>query len=165
MHYVLVEDLKRGKRIYHWREAIYQFTVTLPFVDPTKSKVELTVITWFVILSQLLTSLIILLLYIVLVKNVQKCIWKIETNKFSGSNLITQLVILTMSNFLCWIPCHIIFIFTMIQPKYPMTLVIWTVVGVMPLHSVTNPMVFIIMSIRNISRSKRESGSLSKWTG
>ena len=36
----------------------------LPFVDPTKSEVELTIITWFLILSQLLTSLIILLLYV-----------------------------------------------------------------------------------------------------
>ena len=135
----------------------------LPFVDPTKSEVELIVITWFVIISQFLTSLVILSLYIVLVKNVQKCIQKVDSNKFSVSNLIIQLVLSTLSNFLCWIPCHIIFISTMFLPKYPMSLVTWTTVAAMPLRSVTNPAVFIIMSIKNISKCKKETGNTSKW--
>ena len=134
----------------------------LPFVDPTKSKVELIVITWFVSISQFLTSLVILSLYIVLVQNVQKCIKKIDSNKFSVSNLIIQLVLLTLSNFLCWVPCNI-FISTMFLPKYPMSLVTWTTVAVMPLRSVTNPAVFIFMSIKNISKCKKETGNTSKW--
>ena len=31
MHYVLVEDLKRGKMIYHWWEAIYWYLCHINF--------------------------------------------------------------------------------------------------------------------------------------
>ena len=51
----------------------------------------------------------------------------------------------------------------MFLPKYPMSLVTWTTVAVMPLRSVTNPAVFIIMSIKNISKCKKETGNTSKW--
>ena len=132
----------------------------LPFVDPTKSVIELNALTWFVAVTQFLTSIVILFLHVHLVKQLEKSqqfLKNVKSDVISHSSLEIQLTILTVSNFLCWIPCNIIFVLTMFLPKYPMALVIWTVVGILPLRSIITPSVFIITSIKKMLKSKKAS--------
>ena len=130
-------------------------SLCLPFVDPIKSRIELKFLTWCLAVSQFLTCFVILFLHIYLVKNLRKSHQVLKNIQFSESALVIQLIILTLSNFLCWIPCNIIFISTMFLPKYPMSLVTWTVVDVLPLRSSITPLVFIVMSVKKISTTSK----------
>ena len=130
-------------------------SLCLPFVDPKKTRIELKVLTWCLVVSQFLTCFFILFLHVYLVKNLGKSQQFLKNMQFSDSALVIQLFILTLSNFICWIPSNIIFISTMFLPKYPMSLVTWTVVGVLPLRSIITPSVFIVMSVKKISRTSK----------
>ena len=133
-------------------------SLCLPFVDPTKTRIELKVLTWCLVVSQFLTCFVILFLHVYLVKNLEKSqqfLKFLKNMQFSDSALFIQLFTLTLSNFICWIPSNIIFISTMFLPKYPMSLVSWTVVGVLPLRSIITPSVFIVMSVKKISRTSK----------
>ena len=133
-------------------------SLCLPFVDPTKTRIELKVLTWCLVVSQFLTCFVILFLHVYLVKNLEKSqqfLKFLKNMQFSDSALFIQLFTLTLSNFICWIPSNIIFISTMFLPKYPMSLVTWTVLGVLPLRSIITPSVFIVMSVKKISRTSK----------
>ena len=135
-------------------------SLCLTFVDPTKTRVELKVLTWSLVVSQFLTCFVILFLHVYLVKDLEQSHQVLKNIQFSDSALVIQLFILTLSNFICWIPCNIIFISTMFLPKYPMSLVTWTVVVVLPLRSIITPLVFIIMSVKKISRTSKTRSTL-----
>ena len=126
-------------------------SLCLPFSDPTGYVMIIKIVTWFVVLSQMSSSVVIVVLHILLVIELKKNQTKINSSKVHGvSNtlLIIQLVTITASNILCWIPANSIFVSAMFLPTYPTDLIIWTTVIGLPLNSVINPSVFITTSIR-----------------
>ena len=63
-------------------------------------------------------------------------------------NLIAQVVIVTFSNLMCWIPSNIIYISTSFMSKYQTDLLIWTTKAVTPINSMINPLVFVVSTMK-----------------
>ncbi len=55
--------------------------------------------------------------------------------KKDATVLITQLVLISSSNVLCWSPTNGVYIAAMSVPSYPIEMIIWTLDGSMPLNS------------------------------
>jgi len=127
-------------------------SLCLPFIDPLNYFIVIKLIVWIVAISQLITSVAVILMHVLLVKaliNSQKKI-NISKSKPGTSNtyIIMQLFIITVSNMICWFPTNIIYITAMFLERYSTNLIIWTTVVAMPINSIINPVVFIIVACR-----------------
>ena len=132
-------------------------SLCLPFVDPTNSIIAIKSIIWFTAITQLITSIVIIALHIILIFKLQESQKNIRKSKPADDSnilLIIQLVTITLSNILCWIPCNVIYITAIFLSQYPTDLIIWTTVGGLPVNSIVNPTVFIITSIRKYIKFK-----------
>ena len=139
------------------KEETLPTNLCLPFIDPTNSVFTIRILVWSVICSQCITSLIITVFHIVLFKRFNKTQGKLGKNTKKESSKISpllQLIVVTFSNVLCWFPANTIYIITMVSPEYPIDLVIWMTVFVVPLNSIINPFVFISTNLRKILKFK-----------
>ena len=137
----------------------------IPFVDPTKVTIMYKVFAWILAISHCVTTTVILLVHITLVRNLKKSqahMRKSNSEKLKA-NLIFQLVVMTTSNFLCWIPADTIFILIMFLPKYPLNIIKWTIVGILPINSIIYPVVFNTVCIRKTMRSKSKNNNDLKY--
>ena len=126
-----------------------------PFVDPTNQVILIKITTWFTVICQLSAIILILIIYIVLIKELRKSqqrMKKATSRQKSNTTLIVQIIIITGSNILCWIPTGVIYLVSMFMKKYPVIMVIWTTIVVTPINSIINPIVFIFTSIRKITQ-------------
>ena len=115
-----------------------------PFIDPSNSSVFTKVISWIVIITQSIVSLTIVMMHTLLIKEVNKSKGVLKKDKFDADKMMmTQLLLTSTSNILCWFPTNSVYISAMFLSIYPVTLVIWTTVVVMPINSIINPCVFI----------------------
>ncbi len=131
-------------------------SLCLPFVDTTGSVMVIVVTTWVIIFSQVATSIIISVLHVVLfvsLKESQKSVRR-SSGDTSNSSVIIQLVIATSSNILCWFPADGIYLAAMFLPAYPVDLIVWTTVLVLPFNSVINPIVFLSSALRKHFKSR-----------
>ena len=142
----------------------------LPFVDPMKSFLLTRVITWFVVITSSVSSIVITIIHISLYTNKRKSstsIRKYQVDNSSDIPLIVQLSIISLSNFLCWFPMNGIFMFPMngifmaavFLSSYSLDLIMWTTVIVMPLNCVIIPLVFVIASLKKYVKSKFSSSN------
>ena len=70
------------------------------------------------------------------------------SHEISRFHLMVQLVILTSSNIICWIPANIVNLSSLYMETYSTDLLIWTTIIVTPVNSLINPLLFIITTIR-----------------
>ena len=123
----------------------------LPFVDPSNSKTLIRALTWYIVISQTLSSIIITTMYILLYQMIRKSKKAVSTNKSkSHFTMIIQLVLITASNILCWFPTNIIYVAAMLMSTYPIDIVLWTIITVLPCNSIVNPLVFIIGKLKRV---------------
>ena len=81
----------------------------------------------------------------------------------SDSILIIQLVVITVSNIICWFPSNSIYITAMFSSTYPISLLIWTTVIGLPINSLINPLTFIGVLLRQqIKHRKKVKRSITK---
>ena len=127
------------------------FNIYSSFVDPTNSFVLIKYITWAIIIIQFCAVIFIFILYILILSIFKKSeevfqekVFKKHVNTF----FIVQMVIVTGSNILCWIPSGTIYLASTFLDKYPISMVIWTAVTITPINSIINPVVFIITTMR-----------------
>ncbi len=138
---------------FHFHKIPHNLCV--PFTDPTKSFIILTIVTWFLVLSQMLSTLSVPIMHILLVYFLLKSQRAIHTASSSppprsNSGLILQLSLLSLSTLLCWIPANIVNLLTMFLPQYPPGLIFWAVIGIMPLNSLLIPAILVVKEISNI---------------
>ena len=69
--------------------------------------------------------------------------------KKANSTVIIQIITLTISNIICWIPSGIIYLISTFSNKYPIDIAIWTPIVLTPINSIIDPIVFSIVSIHN----------------
>ena len=121
-------------------------SLCLPFIDPPNSFLMIKIITWFAALSQTASSVIILIMHALLVKILKNSKRHEGIHKSSDdSSLFVHLIIITASNIVSWIPANGIYITAMFLATYPTDLIIWATVIGLPLNSVLNPSIFIIV--------------------
>ena len=135
---------------YKSKEKYIPTSLCLPFIDPTGEVLMIKIITWFIVITQLVSSLSILRMHVLLVAKLKKADKYVRKSKSRGSDsiLIIQLVVITVSNILCWFPSNSIYITAMFSSTYPISLIIWTTVIGLPINSLINPLTFISVLLR-----------------
>ncbi len=122
-----------------------------PYLDTSKKMVMTKVLTWLMTMLQFISILCIFVLYLqlyIVMKGSQESVKKAKSKQQSNTIFIVQLMVITMSNVMCWIPSGIVHMLSMFLGKYPVEILLWTVAVVNPLNSVINPFIFIILSLR-----------------
>ena len=141
--------------LYRRKYSAFPTSLCLPFIDPTSSIKLIQLVTILITSFQILSSIFISINYAILLKQLKISHAKlgILSNK-TIKNLILQVMVVTSSNLLCWLPSDIIYISSLFQSKYSTDLVIWTTIAVTPINSIINPVVFIVTTIKlSISKS------------
>ncbi len=140
-------------------------SLCLPFLDPTNSVDTIALFTWFVAVSQLITSSINLVINILLATFLfyHSKVTQLGLNtERSFKSLFIQLFLLSLSNIVCWVPTSILYKSAVFLLRYPIDLVIWATVCVTPINSVVNPVVFILTAVKKVmSKSRRMNRSTS----
>ncbi len=146
--------------IHYFTVHMMPTSLCLIFVDPANISIFSVIITFVIAFLQLITSIAIVITYCLLVKEFYKSKKNVGgTTGFSDKanrTLVIQLVIITASNVLCWIPTNIIYLCSLFMSRYPSEMVTWTAVAVAPLNAVVNPTVFLITSAKTIHRRRTE---------
>lgn len=127
-----------------------------PFIDLTNDITIIKVITFLTAIMQVTAAICILIVYSILIvslKKSQETLQQSMSKKQSNLSLVVQIIIVTSSNILSWIPCGIIYVMVMFMEKYPIDMLIWITIGVAPINSVVNPIVFISTTVRKILKS------------
>ena len=126
-------------------------SICLPFLDPTDSQLIVKFIVWFTVVTQMATSVGILIMHCLLLNELTQN--KVQKSK-AGNNLplIIQLIMITVSNILCWFPTACVYITAMFSRTYPIDLVIWTTVLGLPINSILNPLIFIVTTVRKMMK-------------
>ena len=139
-------------------ESVFPYKMCFPFIDPTNSVHILYRITWLVSISQIVCLFTICVQSTLLLKG----FWhsKQTTNKSISGGLLKRNLVVTVimgagSVAVCWLPTSTIYIAILILPKYPINLIYWTILVMVPLSSLINPTVFILMKVKNLMNSKR----------
>ena len=132
------------------REKYIPTSLCLPFIDPTAHILMIKLLTWFVVITQTLTSLSILAMHILLIVKIRESEKKVTKLKSGQSNvaLIVQLLTITTSNIFCWFPANAIYVAAMFLSRYPTDLIIWMTVISLPMNSLINPFIFIMVYLR-----------------
>ena len=132
------------------------FYLCFPFIDPTNSIKSIKIITWVAVVTQFVTSVIILLMNMLLIHQLFQSPKDIGHSKSNlKASMVIQLILLTVFNFICWFPMNGIYISAMFLPSYPTKMIIWSVLFVMPLNSFFNPLLFLIFSLKQNTVKKR----------
>ena len=142
------------------KEEILPTNLCLPFIDPNNFIVTIKILVWSLICGQCVTSLVITVSHTMIIRTLNKNQEKFGRNiRSAGTNisLLIQLIVVTFSNVLCWVPANIIYIITMVSPTYPIDLVIWMTVFVVPLNSIINPTAFISTYFRKFLKIQNKS--------
>ena len=129
----------------HFR--ILPTSLCLPFIDPLKSVFMIKIIVWSSILTQSMLSIVIVTVYILLALSLytkKDNDLNQKSTHISYKSLILQLILITVSNILCWFSTNGIYTMTMILTEYPTQLVIWSTVILMPINSIVNPTISVL---------------------
>ena len=128
-----------------------------PFVDPTHSVLIVQILACLVISVEMLAVNFILFVHQKLVLQLQKSQNMLHysvAKARSKKSLEMQLLILTVSAILCWIPTCITYLVCMVMDQYPTNLVPWVMVAVTPVNSVVYPAVFVVNAARSVLKKK-----------
>ncbi len=124
-----------------------------PFWDPSDQVVATKVLTYFTLLLHLFALISILVIHVMLgreVKRSQEKLGEAMSKKKSSTTLYVQLIILTLSNAISWIPSGAIFLTAVFSSSYPVTMNFWNVLIIANLNSLLLPVVFVCTNIKKI---------------
>ena len=110
-------------------------------------------LTMFVCVYKHVAICIMILLYIKLfisLKESKASLGNAASKENSNKSLIIQIIVTVAASILCWTPESIVHLVTLFLDNYPIELVIWTTVIVMPIHSFVIPIVFSVTNIKKI---------------
>ena len=141
--------------VFKIAEKYSTLSLCLPFIDPTHSQLIIKFITYVTTGTQFGASITIVIMHILLIIEVRKFQKEIKKcGKESNVALITQLLLVTLSNILCWFPAGCVYISAIFLSTYPIDLVIWTTVIGVPVNSFINPFIFIVTTVRKMNYLK-----------
>ena len=108
----------------------------------------------FLAVSQLGASLAVVAMNIILYKKTKDS-FKMQMNKKKVSShrqMIIQIIMITGTNILCWVPSGIIYILSVFIQSFPTDILLYTTIYVTPLNSLVNPIFIMLVSKRRFSR-------------
>ena len=119
-----------------------------PLMDPSDYLTIIKYATWSVATLQMVASFVVLIMHFVVLKQLKYSQFFKLRSADNFKTPIVQLAIITGSNILCWISTNILYITFMSMGRYPFVMVIWTVVVVVPINSVVNPLVYMTVTLK-----------------
>ena len=126
-------------------------SICLPFLDPTGSQITVKLIIWLCVITQIITSIVIMVMHCLLLNKLRQSQKNIrKSNTDNNIPLAIQLIMITVSNILCWLPTGCVYISAIFLANYPVDMIIWTTVIGVPINSVINPFIFITTTVRKI---------------
>ena len=131
--------------------------ICTPFVDPTNSISLIKIITYLIVITQFAATLFIIVAYSILFSNL-KARQKLklnENNKKENLFILAQIITVTLSNIICWVPSGIIYLHSTFVEKYSIDIVIWTTIFITPINSLINPAIFTIVTVKNLFLKSR----------
>lgn len=125
-------------------------SLCVPFADPSDSVVIILVLTLIISATKFFVVVTITAMHIMLVQTVLESGKDVTKSNAKSSNttLFVQLICLSSSFAMCWLPANIIFLCAIFLGTYSTDLLIWTVIVISPLNSLCNPCIFMAASIR-----------------
>lgn len=128
-----------------------------PLFDPAHKLVTIRVIHWFVLLTQSTAIVLIVSFYaklIVSLHNSQRGLQDAMLKKRSYKHTAVQVVYVSVYNVLPWVTSNAVHMASMFVSQYPLVMVYWVTVVVIPLSSVLSPAVFITTTTRKLCGAK-----------
>ena len=107
----------------------------------------------FIVIFQFLATCATSVLHISLFYELQKATKKVQNSSLKKTSkvfIIIQISVLISANGLTWIPSGIVYIFAMTMEKYPMEIILWTIIAISPISAIVSPFVFINTALRKI---------------
>ncbi len=129
------------------------------FVDPVTADVSIKTVTFIVASLHVVISVAISITHCLLLSEVKESANRVSSvaGKAKSTGMTLQLVVVTASNLISWIPADIIFIVSLFLTTYPPQMLLWTVVAIAPNSCIINPAVFASTSARNVYRNRKSS--------
>ena len=84
-----------------------------PFIDPTGEIFLIKFMTWLIVLIQLIVAMVVIIVHVLLIKELKKSQQQIggtTPKKLSTWKTTMQIVLIIISNVICWVPSGIIFL-------------------------------------------------------
>ena len=135
----------------HYNKTI-PLAICTPFADPTNSISLIKFITWLDVITKVAATLFIIGAYSILFKNL-KATQNLKLNANSKKEhlfILAQIITVTFSNTMCWIPSSVIYLHSLFVEKYNTDIIIWTTILITPINSLINPIVFIVVAAKNL---------------
>ena len=131
-----------------YSDKMIPLTTCTPFVNPTNFKSLIKIITRLVVILQFGATFIIIIAYSILVKKLHTSDKPFFNQSFQKEHIsvILQIIILTVSNIICWIPSGIIYLTLILLDKYPIDITVLAPIVITSINSIINPIIFSIAS-------------------
>ncbi len=132
------------------------FTLCLPLIDPSGAMTFALVVTLTLVLTHTATSVAMVIVHIMLIRRLilsQKNIQKSKTQK-PNTMLVAQLVVVSVTSILCWTPTDVIYMVVMFVAPSSTALITWATVAGMPLNSLINPLVFVVVALKKYHKQR-----------
>ena len=123
----------------------------IPFADPQKSVAMFQAVTHVIVICQVLCSAAIPTFHLLLFSKVHESQISIRKTKADQTNILSlllQLVLMTCCSLVCWLPTSVIYTILMFAEKYPLDIVYWTMVLLVPFNGLTYSAGFIFACVR-----------------
>lgn len=141
-----------------WLQSGLPTSLCSPFVDPMKSMITIPIILGLVFLSEFFciafTSVCYIKLFLTL-NETSRITPQSTAKKRSNVLMVIQLISVTVSNILCWIPSSTVSVVATFMNQYPVKMITWTTITVVPINSVINPTIFVAVSLRKFLSSSK----------
>ncbi len=83
----------------------------------------------------------------------------VNSNKKEGRALVAQISVHSVSHFLGWICPAVVFFLSLVLVEYPFDMFKWTLIAAVPINSIVNPAVFLVMIITHKCHAHSKGGS------
>ncbi len=131
-------------------------SLCLPLADPSDSGEIFKIILGLICSLQMFSSAFVACSHVKLVQELKKSTSQFQTReKQKGQQgVIFQLLLISFSNNISWLPACVIFSVFSFLAQYPTDIVMWTVVAIMPVNSILAALIFCFVTVRGLLQSK-----------
>ena len=136
------------------------FKLCISFVDPAHSFSYSNILLWAIFLYYVTICFSILGMHLKLCQCLrisQIHFGLSDKRKKSNAQILMQIFVITLSCLLSWLPSNIVFAVVTFKEKYPVELIIWIIVAVMPINSLVGPVIFITTNFKRFSEHSKLS--------
>ncbi len=122
-----------------------------PFYDPTNTSVFLKVLTWSVYVA-FISGIVVFYIcssnMVAALRMSQEQVRSTLAHTTTYRSILVQISILAISNFMCWGSTSVILAVSVLVNNFPVLVMFWTTIVLIPMSSIVNPCVFIVLSFK-----------------